>query len=106
MRPTIPPQSLFPSLDEGTVSINYKVVVCTADGIRAFPLTKEKPYGIGRGHLNDIVIAHDSVSRNHAVLHGGDPPVLEDLGSRNGTLVDGRRLAPGERVPLHGGKAI
>jgi hypothetical protein len=48
-----------------------------------------------------------TVSGEHAVLHWtGREWLLHDLGSRNGTVVDGRRLAPGERVPLVRGSLI
>jgi two-component system response regulator AtoC len=106
MKATIPPDSIFPEVDDRSVAQGYQVVVCTTDGVSAVPLMEGKPYGIGRGTLNDIVVAHDSVSRNHALIHGGDPPILEELGSRNGTRIDGRRLSPGERVRLHPGMAI
>jgi two-component system response regulator AtoC len=106
MKATIPPQSLFPGVEDRSMAHGYHVVVCTTEGVSAIPLSDGSPHGIGRGSANEIVIADDSVSRTHALIHGGDPPVLEELGSRNGTRVDGRLLAAGERVPLHGGMAI
>ncbi|HQW80257.1 MAG: sigma 54-interacting transcriptional regulator [Rhodanobacteraceae bacterium] len=53
-------------------------------------------------HLDcDLHIAHATVSRHHARLHLlPTGPELEDLGSRNGTFVDGRQLKPGERVGI------
>jgi transcriptional regulator with PAS, ATPase and Fis domain len=52
----------------------------------------------------DLVIDHDSVSREHARVEIGDGGVtLRDLGSKNGTVVAGRRLRAREAVPLaHG----
>src|SRR6478736_4450747 len=97
MKATIPPESLFPGVEDRSAVYGYQVVVCTTEGVSAVNLMEGKPYGIGRGNLNEIVIAHDSVSRNHALIHPGDPPVIEELGSRNGTRIDGRRLAAGER---------
>lgn len=48
-----------------------------------------------------------TVSGEHAVLRWvGREWELHDLGSRNGTVVDGRRLAPGERIALARGAAI
>lgn len=45
---------------------------------------------IGRGERADVVVADDRVSRIHALLWTEDGRVLvRDLGSANGTLVDG-----------------
>ncbi len=61
---------------------------------------------LGRGLGCDVVIAHGSVSRQHARLHLGSAPTLEDLGSSNGTWLDGRRLAPRELVRLPPGSLL
>jgi hypothetical protein len=54
---------------------------------------------IGRGDYNDVVIADPSVSTMHAKLQRRDTIwILTDLGSTNGTYVEGERLS-GE-VPL------
>ena len=61
---------------------------------------------IGRAEDNDIVIADAQASAYHAVLrHDGANWTVEDLGSTNGTFVNGRRvtqssLSPGDRVTL------
>src|SRR5512138_2939195 len=53
---------------------------------------------IGRDSANEIVINDAEVSRKHARLtFQGGKYVLEDLGSTNGTFVNGQRLA-GPRV--------
>ena len=60
---------------------------------------------IGRGKHCDFVINSGKVSREHAVImrDGGDY-FIEDLGSSNGTFVNGERisaareLAPGDEV--------
>jgi pSer/pThr/pTyr-binding forkhead associated (FHA) protein len=52
---------------------------------------------IGRGDHNDVRILHESVSASHATLvRKGDSWFVLDLGSSNGTFVDGLRVA-GER---------
>jgi two-component system, NtrC family, response regulator AtoC len=61
---------------------------------------------LGRGSDVDIRIDEIAISRRHARLENGDSLILEDLGSANGTRVDGRRLAPGERVELAAGTTI
>jgi hypothetical protein len=71
---------------------------------RAFPMEKTELF-IGRDLSNDIVINDPEVSRRHARLFlQGNNFVLEDLGSTNGTAVNGQRLLgpyilhPGESV--------
>jgi pSer/pThr/pTyr-binding forkhead associated (FHA) protein len=60
---------------------------------------------IGRDSANEIVINDAEVSRRHARLtFQGGKYVLEDLGSTNGTFVNGQRLA-GPRV-LKAGEVI
>lgn len=49
---------------------------------------------IGRHPHNDIVIAHQAVSARHAVItNSNGETTLEDLGSSNGTFVNGQRVA-------------
>lgn len=49
---------------------------------------------IGRWEDNDVVIDDRWVSRYHAqVRREGNEYVVQDLGSKNGTLVNGRRIA-------------
>ena len=73
---------------------------------KSFDLTKNELY-IGRDINNDIVINDSEISRKHArlILQAGGY-VLEDLGSTNGSFVNGQRLMgphvlrPGEMVML------
>ncbi|MDY7227557.1 FHA domain-containing protein [Hyalangium rubrum] len=62
---------------------------------------------LGRADENDIVLGGDLVSRKHArLLVEGDSLRIEDLGSRNGSRVNGiplqgsRELTPGDTVSL------
>jgi serine phosphatase RsbU (regulator of sigma subunit) len=54
---------------------------------------------VGRGHQADAVVDDASVSRRHAMLrwHDGECVVL-DLGSANGTLVNGQRVVRPTRL--------
>jgi hypothetical protein len=57
---------------------------------------------LGRDPSNDVVLDDQTVSRLHAVLESyGSGWSVRDLGSRNGTLVNGERLL-WERVLRHG----
>jgi pSer/pThr/pTyr-binding forkhead associated (FHA) protein len=71
-----------------------------------FPLTGET-MTLGRDPLSDIAIVDPEVSRQHARLTrsaaGGYS--IQDLGSTNGTFVDGNRLG-GEAVPLRSGQIV
>ena len=76
----------------GGVSVGALVL---ADGERAS--VADKPLSIGRLAECDVVLADDSVSRRHAeVRRQGSEIVVVDLGSTNGTKVNGERV--GERV--------
>jgi pSer/pThr/pTyr-binding forkhead associated (FHA) protein len=55
---------------------------------------------IGRGEHNDVRIQDESVSASHATLvRKGDTWFVLDLGSSNGTFVDGLRVAGEREVP-------
>ncbi|MCH8205880.1 MAG: FHA domain-containing protein [Chloroflexi bacterium] len=57
---------------------------------------------LGRQSDNDIVVDDAGTSRRHAAIHQGDEGYyLADLGSRNGTSVNGRRI-DGEYLLMHG----
>lgn len=59
---------------------------------------------IGRTRANQVVLDDPLVSRQHATLELGAVPVLRDLGSFNGTFVNGQRLVtpvqltPGDEI--------
>ncbi len=62
---------------------------------------------VGRELSNDIVISDADVSRKHArLVQQGDSYLLEDVGSTNGTFVNGQRLTapqllrPDDRIRL------
>jgi hypothetical protein len=62
------------------------------------------PWSVGRSQENDIVINDPNVSRRHARISRTDNGfVVEDLGSTNGTLLDG---APIDRERIEGGDEL
>jgi len=70
----------------------------------AHPLEGRGPWSIGRSEENDIVIPDPNVSRRHARLSRSENGfVIEDLGSTNGTLLDG---APIDRELIESGDEL
>src|SRR5271155_2114822 len=69
-----------------------------------FPIASDKQILIGRSSDLDMVLVEDMVSRKHArIAMQGDQIWIEDLGSTNGTFVNGEkikraRLKEGDRV--------
>jgi pSer/pThr/pTyr-binding forkhead associated (FHA) protein len=68
-------------------------------------ITPTAPVVIGRHRDSDFVIGDSTVSRRHAALHReGYVWILEDLGSKNGTRLNGRPVegravvAPGDEI--------
>lgn len=76
-----------------------------SEASRVWPLEREHPITIGRNDDCDIVLPDRQVSRYHArVQWQGDGYKVEDLGSKNGTHVNGQEVtAPAE---LHDGDEI
>ncbi|MFO1180942.1 FHA domain-containing protein [Ottowia sp.] len=69
-------------------------LIVTIDGVvvKEVQLTKDRST-IGRRPYNDVVVDHLAVSGEHAVIQvSGDAAQLEDLGSTNGTFVNGRAV--------------
>lgn len=61
---------------------------------------------VGRGPTCRIRVDHSAVSREHAVLYWSEGVwEIKDLGSRNGTIVDGKRLGS-DSQPLRQGAEI
>jgi transcriptional regulator with GAF, ATPase, and Fis domain len=82
------------------------LLVSSASGVSVVPIGSAKTVSIGRSATCDVAIADDSVSRKHAVLRVTPACTIEDLGSRNGTMVQGRRIEPGLATPVGPGACI
>lgn len=69
------------------------------------PLTAR--FSVGRSSTNTFCDAHEHVSSHHALISwDGLRWIVRDLGSKNGTFVDGVRLAPGEERPVTVGTTV
>lgn len=80
-------------------------MIVSIDGvvIKEVQLTKERTT-LGRRPYNDIVIDNLAVSGEHAVIHmTGQEVEIEDLGSTNGTYVNGKAV---KRNDLRNGDTI
>jgi two-component system, NtrC family, response regulator AtoC len=85
--------------DEGWV-----LLLTAAHGVRAVPLAPDATVVIGRDPSCDVALDHERVSRRHTRIAIGGSWAVEDLGSRNGTLVNG--VAARGRVPFGPGEPI
>jgi two-component system response regulator AtoC len=77
-----------------------RVVVFWDGGSASHPLPAGAELTVGRSDECNIVVADDSVSRRHALVRGGPPPTVEDLGSANGTRIAGETLLPDRPTSL------
>ena len=73
---------------------------------RFFQLNDEITF-IGRSEVNDVRINDNYVSREHVMLRKlGDRVLVRDLGSRNGTYLNGCPIRPGTEVEVKEGASI
>lgn len=72
----------------------HLVLINTTDAGKSYPLGQSLK--IGKAPDNDVVIEHPTVSRNHLIIRRqGDQFLVQDLGSTNGTFVDGAQIREG-----------
>jgi len=122
--PAAPPQPDLPPLESAGVDPTAAPIGATATVIAAGPATRivatQGPYAgqafeltgdlmtIGREASHAIALVNDmGVSRTHAqIVRQGDQTLIEDLGSTNGTYVNGVRISaptpikPGDTLQL------
>ncbi len=76
-----------------------------AEAGRRWPLDRNRPFMIGRSDECDVSLPDRQVSRLHArITWQGDCYEIEDLGSKNGTHLNGQEVQGSE--PLHDGDEI
>jgi hypothetical protein len=82
-------------------------------GVQAGPRTGEEiavrspVLTLGQGSQNDVVLGDDSVSTTHARLeYASGAWLITDLGSTNGTYLEGTRLPPNVPTPLPYGSQV
>lgn len=81
------------------------VVICGPDLGRLIPL-EEPALTIGRDAGCEVVVPIDGISRRHCELVHREGVRLRDLGSTNGTWLNGRELAPDEEALLRTGDRV
>jgi pSer/pThr/pTyr-binding forkhead associated (FHA) protein len=76
------------------------------DGPQFFELNHGITY-LGRSAINDVQIKDNYVSREHLLLRKlGDKILVRDLGSKNGTFVNGNQIHPDTEVEVKEGASI
>ncbi|MGH3087021.1 MAG: FhaA domain-containing protein [Rubrobacteraceae bacterium] len=102
------------SMDQGTAAISAdearqhglarEIVEMVTESGHAQPLEGAGPWTVGRSQDNDVVVSDPNVSRKHArLIREENGFVVEDLGSTNGTLLDG---APIDRERIESGDEL
>jgi pSer/pThr/pTyr-binding forkhead associated (FHA) protein len=81
-------------------------IMSEKDGPRFFELNHGITY-LGRSAINDVQIQDKYVSREHLLLRKlGDKLLVRDLGSKNGTFVNGNQIRSGTEVEVNVGASI
>jgi pSer/pThr/pTyr-binding forkhead associated (FHA) protein len=64
--------------------------------------SEERTINIGRSSDNDFIVPLDDFSRKHCtVTFNGNYAFIMDLGSKNGTSIDGRKIEPNRQYPIY-----
>jgi transcriptional regulator with PAS, ATPase and Fis domain len=103
---------------EGDRETESRIAVAVADrprlslhvmgerGVFTHPLPDRGVLRIGRAEHCEITVGDPQLSREHARLFVGPTLEIVDLGSSNGTFIDGRPLVPHEAAPLPPGNVV
>jgi diguanylate cyclase (GGDEF)-like protein len=98
---------LNPLDDTGDDPARYLIVLCGGIPGAMLPLATG-PNWIGRATDNSLQFPEHSISRHHALirLNTDGQITLTDLGSTNGTFLNGQRIDPDLPVPLKDGDRV
>jgi hypothetical protein len=86
--------------------VTSSLVTFARHGMVAVPLAASRATVVGRAPQCDLRLDSLLLSRTHFAVHAGATITIEDLGSSNGTKVNGVRLAPRAPVPLDAGSLV
>jgi diguanylate cyclase (GGDEF)-like protein len=98
----------IPRFPATSVKHAYLLVLAGPQFGEVFPLAGDRDLELGRREDADVQIRDDGVSRRHATIRvDGEGALVTDLGSANGTYVDGKRvpqaqIADGARIQVGG----
>jgi adenylate cyclase len=94
-RSTIRSNPFFASVPVVTLRSTPYLLLPTDTGNRYLPLVGSNCWTVGRSDDNNFVLSDRWISRNHAMLQCTETGdfYLIDLGSRNGSFVNGRRVS-------------
>jgi two-component system, NtrC family, response regulator AtoC len=85
----------------------FILLTSSVAGVVATPLEEGRPVVLGRAGGSDVTIDDASVSRQHARVRASTAHLeVTDLGSKNGVVVGGRKIASGACVPLRPGEVM
>ncbi len=87
---------------------NFLIVLRGGTPGAMIPLPPEAELAIGRAAENDLQLIDPGLSRHHArvAIAADGTATLADLGSTNGTFLNGARLFPREPAPLRDGDRL
>ncbi len=88
-------KGLFASQPVVTLQPTPHLVLRTDSGSRQFPMANGNCWTVGRSEDNNVVLSDRWISRNHAMVQSMETGefYLIDLGSRNGSFLNGRRVS-------------
>lgn len=93
---------------DATMALSLETVLAAAQGRKQAEGAKihrltfgEEPLLVGRSFKCEVVLPESTVSNRHAELHRQeDGWAIKDLGSHNGTYIDGRRISSDRLLPI------
>ena len=92
--------------DAGDAPPSYRVLVMWEGRSLGVDLPDAGELRVGRAKDCDVVVEHGSVSRSHLAIQVAGRVSVRDLGSQNGTRINGRPLGRDETAPIHAGTVV